>query len=130
MLKLVVKPSTTDRREFPLERGTIYAGRGNANDIKIEDPTVSNSHAQIIVEEGRVIIKDLGSKNGTYINGLPVTEGILQPGQSVRLGAVELIFQDDPPPPPEIVEGVVVKDPVVAEVLRAALERRSQGRKK
>ena len=122
MPKLVVNPSTTGSREFPLGPGAYYAGRGFENNIKIEDPSVSNAHAQIIVEQGRVIIKDLGSMNGTYINGLPVKEAVLHAGESLRLGAVELVFQEDKPEP-EMVEGVPVPHPIAAEALRAARQR-------
>ena len=129
MPKLVVNPSTAGSREFPLGPGPNYAGRGFANNIKIEDPSVSNAHAQIIVEQGRVIIKDLGSMNGTYINGTPVKEAELHPGESLRLGAVELVFQDDKPQP-ELVEGVPVLNPIAAEALRAARERLGLSKKK
>ena len=150
MPKLVFQPSAGTPREFDLGPGPNYAGRGVANNIKLEDPSVSGAHAQIIVEAGRVIIKDLGSMNGTYINGLPVKEGILTPGQLIRLGAVEMVLKEDPapsapparqrqpipaaksvvqPPPepkqgePVIVEGIPVRNPIAAEALLAARER-------
>jgi pSer/pThr/pTyr-binding forkhead associated (FHA) protein len=129
MPKLVVNASSAVSREFPLGPGANYAGRGYKNDIKIEDPSVSNAHAQIIVEQGRVIIKDLGSMNGTFINGAPVQEAELHAGESLRLGAVELVFQDDKPEP-ELVEGVPVPNPIAAEALRAARERLGLARKK
>ncbi len=129
MPKLVVHPSTTGSHEFPLGPGANYAGRGYNNNVKIEDPSVSNVHAQIIVEQGRVIIKDLGSMNGTYINGAPVKEAELHAGESLRLGAVELVFQDDKHEP-ELVEGVPIPDPIAAEALRAARERLGFAKKK
>ena len=78
-----------------MKPGTNYVGRAFANDFKIEDPSVSGSHAQIVVNDGGVTVKDLGSTNGTFINRLPVAEGKLQPGQWLRLGGVEMILEED-----------------------------------
>jgi hypothetical protein len=65
--------------------------------VKIPDPSVSTAHCQIIIDSGNVIIKDLGSTNGTFVNRAPVTEARLQAGQTVHLGGVELLFQSDAP---------------------------------
>jgi hypothetical protein len=93
MPKLVVNAGTPQAREFELKPGTNYLGRGFANDFKIEDPSVSGSHAQIVLNGGAVMVKDLGSTNGTFINRSPVTEAALQSGQLLRLGGVEMLFQ-------------------------------------
>ena len=74
MPRLVINPGTPSAWEVQLRPGTNLLGRGFANDFKIDHPSVSGSHAQIIVENGTVIIKDLGSTNGTYVNRAPVTE--------------------------------------------------------
>ena len=72
--------------------GTNLIGRGFANDFKIEENSVSGSHCEIVVSSGAVTIKDLGSTNGTFINGAPVNEAALEAGQSLRLGNVEMLF--------------------------------------
>jgi pSer/pThr/pTyr-binding forkhead associated (FHA) protein len=126
---LVVNPRTAGSREFKLGPGPNYAGRGQSNHIKIDDPSVSTRHAQIVVENGQVIITDLGSMNGTYINGAQVREAILLSGQTFSLGAVELRFEEDPPEP-EMVEGVPVPNAIAAEALRAARERLFAPKKK
>ncbi len=95
MAKLVINSGTPQAREFELKPGTNFVGRGFANDLTIEDPSVSTSHAQIILDGDLVSVKDLGSTNGTFINGQPVKEAVLQPGQLLRLGGVEMIFQAD-----------------------------------
>src|SRR5260221_12006440 len=97
MPKLVVNPGTPQAREFELKPGTNYLGRGFANDFKIEDPSVSGSHAEIVLNGGAVMVKDLGSTNGTSINPVPATEAALQPLHRVQLGGVELFFHDDEP---------------------------------
>src|SRR5438105_3528993 len=95
MPRLVINPGTPSAWEVQLRPGTNLLGRGFANDFKIDHPSVSGSHAQIIVENGTVIIKDLGSTNGSYVNRAPVTETKLVPGQVVHLGGVEIMFQGD-----------------------------------
>ncbi len=95
MPKLVVNPGTPQAREFELKPGTNYLGRGFANDFKIEDPSVSGSHAEIVLNGAAVMVKDLGSTNGTFINRSQVTEAALQPGHMLRLGGVEMLFQSD-----------------------------------
>src|SRR5882724_947447 len=129
MPKLVVNAGTPQPREFELKPGTNYLGRGFANDFKIEDPSVSGSHAQIVLNGGAVMVKDLGSTNGTFINRAPVTEAALQPGHMLRLGGVEMLFHDDAPagvpvnttvagltamPPPPTTNGIKVTVPSAA----------------
>jgi hypothetical protein len=97
MPKLVVNPGSSASWAIDLKPGTNSVGRGFANDFKIEDPSVSGCHCQIIVNNGMAVIKDLGSTNGTFINRVPVTEAMLESGQTVHLGGVELFFQTDPP---------------------------------
>src|SRR5579863_9988310 len=97
MAKLVINPGTEQSREFELKPGSNYVGRGFANDLSIEDSSVSTSHCQISVNGESVIIKDLGSTNGTFINDDRVTEAALRPGQSLRLGTLEMIFENAAP---------------------------------
>lgn len=95
MARLIVNPGSPSAWEIELKPGANTIGRGFANDFKIADPSVSGSHCQITVDSGRVIIKDLGSTNGTFVNRAPVTEASLQAGQTVHLGGVEMVFQGD-----------------------------------
>jgi hypothetical protein len=97
MAKLVVNPGSTAAWEIQLKPGPNFLGRGFANDFKIDDPSVSGSHCQILVDQANILIKDLGSTNGTYVNRAPVREATLQPGQTIHLGGVELLFEPDAP---------------------------------
>ncbi len=106
MPRLVLHAGTPNARGFELKPGSNYVGRAFSNDFKIEDPSVSSNHAQIVVDGDVITLKDLGSTNGTFINRSQVREGFLQPGQIVSLGAVELLLEGDgvtttvaPPPP-------------------------------
>jgi len=97
MARLVVQPGSPTAWEIKLKAGTNSLGRGPTNDFTLNDPSVSGSHCQIVVENGSAVIRDLGSTNGTYLNRAPVKEAVLQPGQTIHLGGVELMFDTDAP---------------------------------
>jgi pSer/pThr/pTyr-binding forkhead associated (FHA) protein len=60
------------------------------NSFQIAEPSVSSRHCEILLQGGDIVIKDLNSTNGTFINGEKISEGVLKPGQTLRLGNVEL----------------------------------------
>ena len=68
-------------------------GRGQENPIRIEDPSVSSRHAMLQFRDGRHWIVDLGSTNGTFINGRRVTEAIVAEGDLVTFGTCTRIFR-------------------------------------
>ena len=89
MPKLVVLTQSMAGRSVDLgERTTV--GRVEDNAFQIAEPSVSSRHCEILVRGDEVVIKDLNSTNGTFINGEKITEGVLKPGQTLRLGNVEL----------------------------------------
>ncbi len=97
MPRLVINPGTPQAWEIQLKPGLNFLGRGASNDFKLEDPSVSGSHCQIIVENGSTVIKDMGSTNGTFVNRAKVTESRLESGQPFRLGSVDIIYYTDGP---------------------------------
>jgi adenylate cyclase len=79
-------------QSFELPQGkSLVVGRGVTSDIAIYDPTISRRHAELIAEPDGVQVKDLGSSNGTCINGSRVTAGRLSPNDSITFGKV--LFQ-------------------------------------
>jgi signal transduction histidine kinase len=66
--------------------GTIIVGRGVDADIQLNCAGVSRAHARIREIDGRYVLEDLESKNGTYVNGEPITEHELQIGDEIRIG--------------------------------------------
>jgi pSer/pThr/pTyr-binding forkhead associated (FHA) protein len=89
MAKLVVLTQSMAGRSVDLgERTTI--GRVEDNTFQIAEPSVSSRHCEILLQGSEVLVKDLGSTNGTFINGEKITERLLKPGQTLRLGNVEL----------------------------------------
>lgn len=83
-----------------LERGRIFAdlptpvsiGREDDNLIRLNDERISRFHAKIQEDEGRIILTDLGSTNGTRVNGHPVQLRVLQPGDQISVGRCILVF--------------------------------------
>lgn len=77
---------------FQLTRAVTRIGRGADSDIRIDDPGVSRHHAEILIGSD-VILRDLGSTNGTYINGMLVAEQPLRDGAVVTIGSTNLTFR-------------------------------------
>jgi soluble lytic murein transglycosylase-like protein len=75
---------------YPLRGEITRIGRGDHNDIVFDDEessVVSGSHLEVRLDGGVCRIRDVGSTNGTYLNGERIAEGVLEPGGTVRLGA-------------------------------------------
>ena len=81
-----------DGQRFALRCGRQTIGRGSDNDIVIDEPSVSSSHAWIISQHGRHVIMNTLSTNGTFVNDLRVHETALKHGDHVRLGQAEFVF--------------------------------------
>ena len=77
-----------------LRPGSLTLGRSPDNDIVIDDPSVSREHARLSNENGRYYIEDLGSMNGTMMNGKRVKKEFVGTGASVKIGGVEVVVGD------------------------------------
>lgn len=90
MAKLVVLAESLKglSHELKVERTTV--GRVEDNTFPITEPSVSSHHCEILLKGSDVVVKDLNSTNGTFINGERITEAVLKPGQTLRLGNVDL----------------------------------------
>jgi len=97
MAKLVVLSEGFSGRSYELKVDKITIGRVDDNTFPIAEPSVSSHHCEVLLRGNEVMVKDLGSTNGTYINGQKITEGILKPGQVLRLGQVEVRLESDTP---------------------------------
>lgn len=74
---------------FDLVNGMNTLGRAEDNRCVVPDDSVSSAHCFIDVSEARVLVRDLGSTNGTYLEGMRVVETLVVPGQVMRFGLVE-----------------------------------------
>jgi len=113
--RLLVNPGTPQAWEIQLKSGQNRLGRGEQNDFKVNHPSVSGSHCEIVVSSAGVLLKDLGSTNGTYVNRAPVHEALLQAGQHVHLGGVEMLFESGAPGSPVPVAASIAA-PAVARI--------------
>ena len=90
MAKLVLLGDAFAGRTYELNVERTTVGRVEDNAFQIAEPSVSSHHAEIILKGNDVLIKDLNSTNGTFINGEKITEAVLKPGQTLKFGQVEL----------------------------------------
>jgi pSer/pThr/pTyr-binding forkhead associated (FHA) protein len=108
MAKLVILNQGMTGRSFDLNVERTTVGRVEDNTLQIPDPSVSSHHAEILLRGTEILVRDLNSTNGTYLNGEKISEIVLQPGQVLRFGQVELKIDDGKPvgsPPPLPVSG-------------------------
>ena len=85
----------TEIRTVRLEGERMSIGRDAANDLVLSDPNVSRFHAEIAVRDGRAEVVDLGSRNGTRVDGELVERAPLERGSSVGIGPYRLVFNED-----------------------------------
>jgi len=100
--QFVMHSGPTPGKTFPIEGDVLTLGREAGNQIVINDAEISRKHIQLVFQGGKYILTDLGSTNGTFVNGQRLTgQHILQPGEVVSLGEqINLLF-----------EAVTVSDP-------------------
>lgn len=81
------------RQDFALNKPVLTIGRAPNNDIIIPEQTVSSNHAKITIESGSFFLTDIGSTNGTFVNGSRVNKTLLKSGDFIKLGAANCKFQ-------------------------------------
>lgn len=95
MAKLVILNQGMTGRAHDLKSERTTVGRVEDNAFQIADPSVSSHHCEVLLRGAEIVIHDLGSTNGSFINGAQITESVLKPGQTLRLGQVELKLEAD-----------------------------------
>ena len=94
MAKLVILNQGMTGRTFELNVERTTVGRVEDNTFQIADPSVSSHHAEILLRGSELLVRDLNSTNGTFINSDKISEAVLKPGQVLRFGQVELRIDD------------------------------------
>lgn len=103
-------------RTHELKPGTTRIGRTPDNDLQIDELAVSSRHCEIRYDGGTIVVKDLDSVAGIYVDGEPVTEHEIKPGQVLSLGAFLVYVKDSagrsagPPPIPADLRPVPLAD--------------------
>jgi len=87
-------------RTHELKAAKTTIGRVEDNTFQIAEPSVSSHHCEVLLQGNEVIVRDLNSTNGTYINGEKVTESVVKPNQILRLGQIEMRLETDVPAAP------------------------------
>jgi pSer/pThr/pTyr-binding forkhead associated (FHA) protein len=100
MAKLVVLSVGMTGRTQELKAEKTTVGRVEDNSFQIAEPSVSSHHCEVLLRGNDVVVRDLSSTNGTYINGEKITEKVIKPGQILRLGQVEMRLETDTPTVP------------------------------
>ncbi|MHC4714257.1 MAG: protein kinase domain-containing protein [Planctomycetota bacterium] len=93
--RLVLYKGGDVAREFPIDKQSLTVGRAPDCDIPLEDSSISRHHARITVRPDRIVVEDLNSLNGTYINDDGIRRGHIEDGDRVSFGTVDLIFRED-----------------------------------
>ena len=95
--RIVVLAGKLAGDKYPIER-ELTLGRGEQADVQIEDTLVSRMHSRIFKHEnGAFVIEDLESRNGTVVNGMPITKQLLSYGDRIQIGSCLLLFAHHDP---------------------------------
>ena len=99
-----------------LEEGVVSIGAHPENHVVLDDPFVSRFHCRLHLRDGRLFLRDLGSRNGTRLDGTPVTEAELSVGATLQVGGFELKLEREPERRTAL-PGIVSRDPALLPVL-------------
>ncbi len=84
---------------IPLTTPLVRIGRRLENNLVLDDPRVSRTHAELRAINGRYVLFDLNSTGGTFVNGIRITQSVVYPGDVISLAGVNLVYGQKNPPP-------------------------------
>jgi len=94
MPKLILKFGNSVLKEVAVSGSEVSIGRSPGNGMMIDNPAVSHFHARVFSEEGRLMLQDFGSLNGTFVNGQRVKMVTLKAGDSVEIGKHTIVVSE------------------------------------
>jgi len=115
---LVVVSGPEASRSYPLPSGRTHIGIDPSNEIVLDDRYVSRHHCVIDLNDDGALVTDLGSKNGTCINGRPIQQAPLRPGDRLTVGLTDLVLSKKPAPSGSLSAESSGTETVEVEVLR------------
>ncbi len=92
--KLVVVGGPDAGRELEMNRPRASGGRSIINDLVLQDKAVSGTHFEVSVKDDGYRLRDLDSRNGTFVGDLKIREVFLKPGTTFRVGQTDIRFPD------------------------------------
>ena len=113
-VNLVMFSGDGTRRQFPLIKDRVVIGRTNACDLRIPLSSVSRKHCELVLRDKIVKLRDLGSSNGTYRNGVRVQEVNLDAGDRIGIGPIAFTLEvDGVPSEIEPVPSMMLTEPAI-----------------
>lgn len=126
MSKLILSVAGKTPKEYRLDKERIHIGRRPGNDIQLEDATVSGQHAVVITILNDSFLEDMGSTNGTKVNGNPVKKCFLQQGDKIEIGNFSLTYVHEAPPAKDFERTVVLKPAAASAMLPSSVSAPSE----
>jgi len=106
-------------REIPISDGDVVLGRSHSAGIRIDEETVSRSHALLSIREGRAVVRDLGSSNGLFVNGRKVVgQAPVADGDTILLGSAAVVLSILAPPDADVRTAMIATIPPGSEPAR------------
>ncbi len=93
--RLVMRSGPSVGKVYPLDKNELFIGRDLSNDIVINDPEISRRHARLFTQGNTFVLEDLGSTNGTFVNGQRLMgPNVLRPGDVITFGErMSLVYE-------------------------------------
>jgi len=106
MYRIHVVPADGQAFDYPIESDSVVVGRSSTSDLVLADKFLSRQHARLFVDSDTMMIEDLGSRNGTMLNGTPVQQPMrVEAGDVIKISGSVISIQDDEHPsasPPDV----------------------------
>ena len=113
MARLVVTSNAPTSLVYELGTHWVTIGRAADNAFQIVQSSISGRHCEVLLRENELVVRDMRSTNGTFIQGKLIAEGVLKPGETLRLGDVELQVDFTPAGSVSLKPGVPVESQAV-----------------
>ena len=98
-LRLTCIEGPLEGKRFLIARSSMVIGRDDGLDVTIPDGSVSRRHAEIVLGPEKTEVKDLGSRNGIFVNGARVAAASIRPGDTLRVHKSLFVVEEIPPRP-------------------------------